>query len=305
MLNNMKNTSWLYLILCILLFGACGESIEEDKASSVTAMQDSSKKTTTRLSPEVIKGIIQSIPNPVEVAFLIEQVAEYDPTLLNSPENVSKYNTDYRRALNLGIYSTDLGYANTYGKSQDVINYLTAIRDLAAGLNVEKYFDFEHIRKLAAYKDSLGVLVMESTRSLERMNEALQNEGRADMTVLILTGGWLEGLYLLCNVEREQHNEELMIRIAEQKIVLEQLLVLLRNYEEFNPKIKRLRSQLEELAELYEHVEVKYVPGEVKQVEIDGVLTIEQEQKAEVQFTLNDLNAILNKVRDIRDQIVN
>jgi hypothetical protein len=271
----------------------------------MTTAQDSARKASTRLSPEVIKGIIQSIPNPVEIAFLIEQIAEYDPTLLNSPQNVSKYNTDYRRALNLGIYSTDLGYANTYGKSQDVINYLSATRDLANGLNVEKYFDFEHIRKLAAYKDSLGVLVMESTRSLERMNEALQNEGRTDMTILILTGGWLEGLYLLCNVEREQHNEELTIRIAEQKIVLEQLLVLLRNYEDYNPKIKRLRSQLEELAALYEHVEVKYVPGKVKQVEIDGVLTIEQEQKAEVKFTLSDLNAILSKVREIRNQIVN
>ncbi|NIK73723.1 hypothetical protein FHS56_001236 [Thermonema lapsum] len=301
----MKNISWFYLILCVFFLGACGESIEEGASSTMTTAQDSARKASTRLSPEVIKGIIQSIPNPVEIAFLIEQIAEYDPTLLNSPQNVSKYNTDYRRALNLGIYSTDLGYANTYGKSQDVINYLSATRDLANGLNVEKYFDFEHIRKLAAYKDSLGVLVMESTRSLERMNEALQNEGRTDMTILILTGGWLEGLYLLCNVEREQHNEELAIRIAEQKIVLEQLLVLLRNYEDYNPKIKRLRSQLEELAALYEHVEVKYVPGKVKQVEIDGVLTIEQEQKAEVKFTLSDLNAILSKVREIRNQIVN
>jgi len=301
----MKNISWFYLLLCVFFLGACGESIEEESSSTMTTAQDSARKASTRLSPEVIKGIIQSIPNPVEIAFLIEQIAEYDPTLLNSPQNVSKYNTDYRRALNLGIYSTDLGYANTYGKSQDVINYLSATRDLANGLNVEKYFDFEHIRKLAAYKDSLGVLVMESTRSLERMNEALQNEGRTDMTILILTGGWLEGLYLLCNVEREQHNEELAIRIAEQKIVLEQLLVLLRNYEDYNPKIKRLRSQLEELAALYEHVEVKYVPGKVKQVEIDGVLTIEQEQKAEVKFTLSDLNAILSKVREIRNQIVN
>lgn len=298
----MRKLYWLVVLLSVWIMG-CGESIEEGQNTNIA--EEGKKQSGIRLAPEVITGIIQSIPNPVEVAFLIESMGvEYDPTLLNDPSNVSKYNTDYRRALNLGIYSTDLGYANIYGKNQDVINYLSSIRDLADGLRVGKYFDFEHIRQLASSKENLSELVLESTRNLEKMNDALQKEGRTDMTVLILTGGWLEGLYLLCNVEREQHNEELAIRIAEQKLVLEQLLVLLRNYESENAKIGKLRADMEELAEIYKHIDVRYVPGEIKQVVVDGLLTIEQEQKAEVTFTLVDLNNILSKVREIRSQIV-
>ena len=61
--------------------------------------------------------------------------------MLNSSDNLSKYNSNYQKALNLGIYGTDLGYTNIYEQNQDGIKYLSSIKSLAEGLNIGQFFD--------------------------------------------------------------------------------------------------------------------------------------------------------------------
>ena len=49
----------------------------------------------------------------MEITMLIKEGgAVYDKQELNDHNNVSNYTTNFKKALNLGVYGTDLGYAN-------------------------------------------------------------------------------------------------------------------------------------------------------------------------------------------------
>ena len=67
--------------------------------------------------------------------------AKYNGSLLNQSDNLPKYNNNYKKALNLGVYGTDLGYTNIYGQNQDGIKYISSIKSLADELNIGQFFD--------------------------------------------------------------------------------------------------------------------------------------------------------------------
>ncbi len=156
--------------LLFLMF-ACGEDADspgDAGAKRDTTVVGEGNSGKNKLSPDVIKGIIESIPNPIEISFLIKDMGvKYNPAILNSTDKVSSYNTEYKKALNLGVYSTDLGYANIYSQSQDAIGFLTGVKDMADGLNIGKFFDFETIKQLASSSDNMNELLQETTMNLQ------------------------------------------------------------------------------------------------------------------------------------------
>ncbi len=293
--------------LLFLMF-ACGEdadSPDDAGAKRDTTLVGEGNSGKNKLSPDVIKGIIESIPNPIEISFLIKDMGvKYNPAILNSTDKVSSYNTEYKKALNLGVYSTDLGYANIYSQSQDAIGFLTGVKDMADGLNIGKFFDFETIKQLASSSDNMNELLQETTMNLQKMNDYLQKEDRTDATVLILAGAWIEAVYLTTNVAKEQRNKELEIRIAEQKVTLDQLLLLLGHYES-SPKMRTLRENLSDLDKIYSKIDVKYIKGESKEVIENGILTIQQTEIPEITMTTQDLDNIYAKIVEIRNSIIN
>ncbi len=301
----MKKLFLSILVASSCVVTSCDKTKEPTKNPVDTTKVKPETTNKDKLSPEVIKNIIESIPSPAEISFLIKDSGvKYDQSLMNSADNVGNYSIDYKKALNLGVYSTDLGYANIYEQSQDAITLVTAVRDMADGLNIVKFFDFENIRKLAASgSENLDKLLEETTMNLQKMNDHLQEENRTDMTVLILTGGWVESLYLTCKVAKVKTSEELNSRIAEQKITLDQIILLVEHYEA-SPKMKTLREELVALDKIYAGIEVKTIPGESKKVEKEGTITIEQTDKTEVKMKPGDLDAILAQVTLIRDNII-
>ncbi len=295
------------LIACVFFITACGggneksgdEILEESKNKS-----DSTKVQTPAISREVLSDIVKSIPSPLEISFLIKDLGiRYDRSILNASENSANYNTNYKQALNLGIYSTDLGYANIYEQTQDALNYLSAVRDMAEGLKIGQFFDFNTIKDLATKSDNLDSLLLVTSTNLERINDHLQESGRADLTILILTGGWLEALYLTCEVAKKQPNELLRNRIGEQKLILDQLLLLLSFYEE-SPDIKKLIDELNELQNIYENVKITYEFEESTTEEENGILVVKDNTLSKINFTEKDLDNILGVTIKIRNKII-
>src|SRR5687768_10379428 len=128
--------------LLVVLLMACGSGNKNEDQALVDALEN------TDLENEVISGevndILHRIPSPLEISVLLKQTGKkYNAEFLNSPQNLSRYNTNYKRALNLGIYGTDLGYTNIYEQSQDGIRYMSTIKDLANELNIGQFFEME------------------------------------------------------------------------------------------------------------------------------------------------------------------
>jgi hypothetical protein len=116
------------LLLILALLTACGSGKKTDEQAMLQSL-DSAKTEGPTISEAVIGDILQQIPSPLEISVLLKESGKkYNVNYLNSPDNLAKYNSNYKKALNLGIYGTDLGYTNIYEQNQDGVKYMASIK---------------------------------------------------------------------------------------------------------------------------------------------------------------------------------
>src|SRR4051794_1185537 len=132
MITFRKNSLTKLLVISgFTLLAGCSSDVGSNE-KLVEGTIDSSTVKQQKISDQAIGEIIKSIPSPLEISMMIkESGSDYDNRILNSDENYSKYNSNFKKALNLGIYGADLGYINIYDKSTDALSYLTSIKSLA------------------------------------------------------------------------------------------------------------------------------------------------------------------------------
>src|ERR1043165_1451105 len=181
-------------VLAILT--ACGSGKKSDEQAFIESL-DSAKQEGPTISEEVIGSVLQAIPSPLEISMLLKESGKkYNGTYLNPADNRSKYNTNYKKALNLGVYGTDLGYTNIYEQNQDGVKYMEAIKEIADGLNIGQFFDIKTIGRLATNSKNMDSLLLMTTQNFNSINHYLQTQSRANLSVLLLTGGWLEAMQI-------------------------------------------------------------------------------------------------------------
>lgn len=290
---------WLSLIAVV----ACsGKKSSED---ALIASLDSLQLNQPLISKEVMADIIQQIPSPLEISFLLKSSGvKYDFEMLNNPNNTSKYNSSFEKALNLGIYGTDLGYANIYEQNQDALFYLNAIKGLADDLSIGQFFDFGTIRRLAVNSRNLDSLLLITTQNFNNINSFLQENQRSNLSVLILTGGWLEALHITCQVAvKDPDNEQLIEKIGEQKIILDNIKLLLGFYVN-DPFIADLHKQILELEKAFAEIEIIYKYAEPTFQEVNGMLVIKDNSTTTINITPQNVEDIRKGVSSIRSKVI-
>ena len=254
----------------------------------------------------LLNNIIK-IVSPVEISDVIKTAGiQYNRTILSNPQSI--YQTEFKQALNLGVYSTDLGYANINEQSRDALIYLTSVKKTADKLNLGDFIDVNKILGLAANKNNLNKLLEETSVTFENMSAYLQDQQKSNLAALIMVGGWLEILHITCQVAQQQpDNDELTARIVEQKLILGQLLQVLDNYKS-DPNIANLSNDLKNLNGLF----AKYnfnTNNNVTTTEetIGGVqILVAEDTNAGVDITLthDELIKISKMVNDIRSAVI-
>lgn len=257
------------------------------------------------IDDQVISSILEQIPSPLETSVMLKQSGtKYNKALLNGPDNVSKYNANFSRALNLGIYGTDLGYTNIYEQKVAGIQYLAAIKTLAKDLGIGQYFDIETIGKLASNSGNLDSLLLITTQNFNSINKHLQNENRSNLSVLLLAGGWLEAMEIICQVaDADKSNVQLKETIGAQKIILEQLVLLLSFYES-NDQMAALSNDFKELKVLFDNINITYTYKESTMEIVDGVAIIKDNSTTTIDITDEDIAGIRRKTSEIRNKII-
>lgn len=189
----------------------------------------------------------------------------YYPDLLNSPINKNIYKTAFTQALNLGVYSVDLEYANNYYfVGNDTIFALSsALRDLSIDIGVNQYIWAVVEKKPHCNLGQKGGLSLADYEAiLIPIKNHLTEEKREYQAVLILTGAWIETIYLATNIHHKlilNSKSKSDIKIIEsyilsQKEQLDNIVALLQLYEA-KPKIKILLNHLKDLQIAYNQVD--------------------------------------------------
>lgn len=300
----MKRYVLIFVLPALLMIGCSEEKpSSEDIANKVKAAKDTTNK--PKIDKEALASIFQSIPSPLEISFLIKDLgSNYNENYLNPTSNVGQYNTSYKKALNLGIYGADLAYANIYNNMSDGLNYLGAVSELADDLSIGQFFEGETIRGLMKNNENLDSLLIITTSNFEKINLYLQNQNREQISALLLTGGWLEGLHLINQVYQETPDNELRDRIGEQKEVLEQLLQLL-NYYKSDSNISKLLGQLQRLKDIFDKVTITVTEGEGSFQEVDGIMMYVDNSTTTININDEQVKNIREVTDSIREQIIN
>ena len=256
------------------------------------------------ISNEALEEIVQNVSSPIEMAALIKEIGvPFSTKYLATTDYVDRYNTSFKMAYSLGVFGADLGYLNIYDKSNQVIDYLTAINKLADGIKVGQFFDFETLKRLATSRESIDSLMYISVSSFNNMDSYLRENSRGHLSALMIAGTWVEGMYLVTQVASEKTNPELSDRIGEQKVNLNNIMLILDNYKE-HEQVTEVIESLNDLKNEFDKVEITYEIGEPETVEQGGMIMIVQNEKSVVNISDDQLNKIINKTKQIRNKLI-
>jgi len=253
-----------------------------------------------KIPEEAMSDIIQNVSSPIEMAaFIKDQGIPFNSDLLLDPQHSDSHATSFKMAYTLGMLGADLGYLNVYDKSSGSVNYLTSINRLADGLKVSSFFDFNTIKRLATSNSSLDSLIYLSVRSFNEMDKHLRETDRSNLSALMIAGIWIEGMYQATQSAKVDSDPKLAEYIGEQKLILNDLLLILNNYKR-DDQFARLIEDYTSLKNSFENVEITYEIGEPESKEVNGMLVIVQNETSNVDISKQTLNDITETIRKVR-----
>lgn len=132
---------------------------------------------------------------------IVQEKNSYNSSLLNPASKISGYNNSKIQAINLGIYASDLSYAAAFHQTQDIRNYTDAVFQIAQKLGIQSAFDKDLLEKLVSEDTTINKAQLFS-RSFRHLQENTHSHERSHLMALMITGGWIESIYLAASVLR-------------------------------------------------------------------------------------------------------
>ncbi|NNC83156.1 MAG: hypothetical protein HKN79_06230 [Flavobacteriales bacterium] len=286
------------LFLGGLSWTSCADSAQVDETLTTV---DSSITEETQEQADRLKKIFYQIPSPVEMVTIIrESGARYNHAVLNDVDNRNAYNTAKRKAINLGIYGADLSYTSVFNQNQESIIYLSAAKQLADELGVSGAFSDETMERVESNLEDRDSLMHIITETFYELDAYLKENDRSSISAQVITGGWLEGLYLASRmIESGVEDEALMDRLIDQKYALEDLISLNEAYNQggtLDPIIEDLKS----LKVVFDRTRPKEIDN--TQSVVNGTLVLGADSK--LMLDPEDVDKIISLATDIRDRYV-
>ena len=268
-------------------------------------LSDQDNDTAVVVSAEVVGDMILNVSSPVEMANEIKNTGvAFSQNTLNEAGKENSYETSFKKAVNLGVYSADLGYINTFGKNLVVVDYLSSIKRLADGLGVGQFLDFQMLSRMAKDNTNLDSLKQLSVTSFNNIDKYLRDQKRSNVSTAIVVGTWVEGIYITCQVIKQTNDEGLINRLGEQKNIVDILEIVINAYSNTDYDFKTLSNKVTELKRIYDNVKITMEMGEPITKEVDGMLVIEQNEITHVDIKPETVSAITSKIDEIRDFLV-
>jgi len=290
----------LLVLISIVFLAACGGG----KKPNTDDPNNISDGTPVVIDPGILDGIVQSFSSPIEMAALVQEVGvPFSLGYLCPTDNIDNYNTDFKKAFGLGLLSSDLGYLNIYEKTSAIVNYITVIKRLADDIKVGQFFDFPTLKRLATNNEHLDSLMYLSVHSFNEMDNYLREHNKSDLSTLIVSGVWLEGLYLATQVVKQKGNERIEERIGEQKTILNDLIVVMGHYKN-NKNFENLISDFEKIKKSFDGVEISYQFGEPTRKTVGDRVVVEENSVSTVKISKEQLKVIIKATEEVRNKLI-
>ncbi len=291
----------LFLAVSVFTFWSCGgwgKDNNNDKPDSTNVIDTK--------DPTLLKfnGRLFSVPSPLQIALLIKEAnVPYNKALLNPTSNQSNYSTNFKQALNLGVYGANLGYLNIYEQLPDAASYFAVVKVLSKELGIMNSFSEGTLKRIEANNNNKDSLIYIISNIYRDADAYLLNNKRNDVGVLVLAGGWIESLFLMTQTLKEGKNPILIDRIGEQKHPLDNLIELLRPYYgKQGDDYDQFLEQLVDLATVFDGVVIEYT-YEPPTIDVTNKVTVIN-SKSKTVITDYQLKTITETIEKIRKKII-
>jgi len=232
-------------------FNGCKQAQKDEESGKEQAAKEKITKSDIK---EDVSEVVYPLPSNFEITETLNEIgASFIISLTNDIENVNKYVTEEKQALNLGIYSADLSYATTYNMKQYTMDYMDVSKQLVNELGITGAYSPEFIENIKDNFDNKDQLVEMVTNSFYNTYKFMRQQGKEELSKMVVAGTWIEAMYITTHVsENTYHNKKIVDLIRDQEKTLKKLIDLLKPSSN-NASIKNLMDGLKPIYQVYQN----------------------------------------------------
>ena len=295
MKNKILFVSLIAATFPVLLVSCGGEG--EDELTVVAT--DTTNNTNTQPEQPAVE---YAVPTPNELFEIIKiQGGEQRVGLVNSLDNRPNYVDQKSKALNFGVYSADLAYMSCFGIGTEFLMYFKAIEEMGTDLGIEGAFDEELMDRIENNEGDTDSLFAISNESYYDSYLYLEENGKGVELCLIMAGGYIESLYIVCSlVDKFKEGDPVIEKIGDQKLVLENLLDFILQYSD-DESVSEIMDDLISLSEVFEtSMEFEESGTSIDKGENNMLILT---GGGSYKMTKNSLEKITAKAKELREKI--
>ena len=242
------------IVAAKFFFIACLGGLMVSLSSCGGAEQEAQNASDTLATAEAQQGpeVYYQVPLPGDFFSNLKSLGlTSKPGILNPSENISKYTTSTDKALNFGVYSTDLFFCSMFDQKADVLSYFNNMKRLADDLGISSVVTDQTIKRIEANlsnKDSLNHITSEVFYDA---TAALENNGQGATLALVIAGGLTESIYLSTRLVDSYKDGSAAIQlIGDQKFPMDNLFSYFEKYPE-DTRIPQVADKLSPLHNVF------------------------------------------------------
>ena len=131
-------------------------------------------------------------------------------------------------------------------------------------------------------------------------NSYLEDNGQPAIAAIVLTGGWIEGLYIATQLidMKNFENNELVVRIIDQKLSVDILLNLLES-NTGHPAVDELILQIVKVKRVFDKITITTTPIKTEYDQPSNMTVLKSEVKSDLTLEVfKELSTIVAEIRN-------
>jgi hypothetical protein len=295
-----QNKLSIFIFTFLLLFLSSCENAEKENLPDLLPVENN------EISDEKIQAIYFGVPSPMETTIILKNSgAEFESSIMYPLKNHEKELNQFETSILLGMYSTDLNYCILSSKKKETLEELNAVIELAKQIHLDAVVN-ESIKHRVEYnldnRDSMQVII---GSTFWKMETIMKENDRDALSSLIVAGGWIEGLYLACELaEINPDNSLIQQIIADQKYTISNLNELLNFFiynEEINESLITPLKNIETLFDEIKKDEYEKTNSDNKEFLDDLIIG----KYFKLKFTPETISSIHSSIETVRNELTN
>lgn len=286
----------IFSAIFLILTGSCGRP----RSSSQLGSEDINDTATFLID---YKNVVFCLPSPHRVTkYFLDNNLSFEEDLVLRANTNPVYETNFLKALHIGIYGTNQGYQVLFAQDKDSMALFLQVKELVNSLGLLEAINEESLKAIENRQFEPDTILHFIANSYRDLNSFAQSQNKQNLSALIITGGWIESFYLLTEMQNLNENINLTFLIAEHKFALDNLIKVLSPFYTINQQFKELTDQLVDLAYDLDAVEYEYKFRQASTNEEKKLTIIKS--TSNIVFGREHLDSLNQKIKSIRNTIL-